>query len=78
MHPLAPDLTQLKDDELSAKLNELNKKLNWAYRMGNGALVGQLRMIIEDYQSELTRRNQKVLEDLAKKSGDFDKIINIG
>ena len=39
MHPLAPDLSKLTEDELHKKRSELQNKLGFAYRMGNSDLV---------------------------------------
>lgn len=78
MHPLAPDLSDLSDDELQKKYNELNNRINTAYRMGNGDLVMQVQLLIQDYQMEIGARQRKMMEDLQKKAGkDFDDIINI-
>jgi len=34
-------------------------------------------MLIDDYQAEVTRRQQKVLEELSEKNNKFDGIIDI-
>lgn len=50
-HPFI-DNQALKDhstDELQNKIAELNRKLNSAMRMNNGALVNQIRMAITSY-----------------------------
>lgn len=77
MHPLTPDLSALKDDELQRKCAELSSKMNQAYRVGNAGMVVQIQMILEDYQGELVRRQQKALEDLMAKGGQFKDIIDI-
>lgn len=77
MHPLTPDLTQLRDDELHKKLSELTQRLTQTYRFGNFELAGQVHMLIEDYQAEVNRRYQKTIEDLAAKDSRFDGIIDI-
>lgn len=77
MHPLTPDLSGLKDDELQKKVAELSRKLNQAYSFGQPALVGQIQMILSDYYAEQTRRQQKMMDELMSKSGQFDKIIDI-
>ena len=70
-HPLIPNLDELSADELSAKLNELNKKLGIAYRTGNAHLCNQLRMAIESYQN-------KYQEKLRGPGGTpFDEVIDI-
>jgi len=78
MHPLAPDLSELSDDELHKKYNELNNRINTAYRMGNGDLVMQVQLLMQDYQMEIGARQRKMMEDLQKRAGkDFDDIIDI-
>ena len=77
MHPLAPDLTELKDDELVKKISELSQRLSQSYRYGHGALAQQIHMLLEDYQAELGRRQQKQLEEMLSKNKQFKDIIDI-
>jgi hypothetical protein len=77
MHPLAPDLTQLKDEDLHKKLSDLTQRLTISYKQANYALAGQLHMLIDDYQNEVNRRQQKMLEELASKNDKFNGIIDI-
>ena len=77
MHPLTPDLTVLTDAELQKKHAELVQKLTQSYRYGNAALVGQIQMVIEDYNAELQRRQQKLLDDMMAKDDKFSGIIDI-
>lgn len=72
MHPLAPDLTNLSDEELHTKRSELMNRVGQAYRMGNGTMVGQLQMLLQDYAIEVERRNRKMMDD-ALKSGRLSK-----
>lgn len=72
MHPLAPDLSNLTDEELYTKRSELQNKLSYAYRIGNADMVNQLNLLIQDYMLESERRNAKILED-ARKSGRLGK-----
>ena len=76
-HPLAPDLTKLTDEELYANQSNLQGKLTFAYRSGNGDMVGQLMLLLDDYSTEVSRRNQKVLDDAAKSGKNFQDKINI-
>ncbi len=76
-HPLAPDLSNLKDDELYAKVNELHTKMNSAWRLGSNGAVTQMQMLLTHYQEELANRNRKKLEDMEKNSKSFSKIIDI-
>jgi len=77
MHPLSPDLTKLPTEELHNKRAELQNRYIFAYRMGNGDLVHQLQLIIDDYALEIENRNRKMLEDASKNSKNFGNIINI-
>lgn len=77
MHPLAPDLSQLTDAELQKKQSELMNRLTQAYRFGNSAMVGQIQMLLEDYNAETQRRYQKTLEDMMAKNDKFKGIIDI-
>ena len=61
MHPLAPDLSGLSDDELQKKYNELNNRINAAYRMGNNDLVMQVQLLMQDYQMEIGARQRKMM-----------------
>jgi hypothetical protein len=76
MHPLAPNLSELTIEELTGKYNELVKKTLQAQRLGSGALVNQLGMLMEDYRSEISRRQQQILAD-ANKNASFKNIIDI-
>lgn len=58
MHPLAGDLTQLSDEELLKKINELYDRLKQSYWMSNPAFGQQLRMLLDSYRNEQTRRAQ--------------------
>ena len=49
-HPLAPDLSKLTESELNDKYNDLMSRLNQAHRWGNPAMVGQLQLLLQDYQ----------------------------
>lgn len=77
MHPLSPDLTALSDNDLHKKHGELVNKLNQAYRIGPFGIIGQLQMILQDYQAEIQRRNAKMMDDMARKGKDLGGIIDI-
>jgi hypothetical protein len=75
-HPLIGSLDELTLEELSAKINELGKKLGIAARTGNGHLCDQIRMAMTNYQNMY---QQKLQESYKKAQGDsnFDDKINI-
>jgi hypothetical protein len=76
-HPLAPDLSKLSLEELTSKFNELSKRINTAFRWGNSDMVGQLQLLMQDYQEEMSNRNRKALEEMEKNSKNFKNIIDI-
>ena len=73
-HPLIGNIDHLTEDQLSEKINELNKKLNMAIRSGNGHMCNQLRMAIESFQSKY---QQKIQEARKGQSTNFDDKIDI-
>lgn len=77
MHPLAPDLSKLNDDELQTKILDLQGKLAFAYRMGHTDLVLQMQLLLDDFIYEQQKRNQKMLEDLQKNNKNFADKIDI-
>lgn len=77
MHPLAPDLTKLTDEELTNKISELNNRIMFAYRMGHTQLIMQMELLSEDFMFEQQKRNQKILDDLQKNNKNFADKIDI-
>ena len=70
MHPLAPDLSKLTDEELHTKHAELTNRLMFAYRMGQTQLIGQMQLLLDDYATEVATRNQKLLDSHGKNYAD--------
>jgi len=77
VHPLAPDLTKLSDDELHTKRAELQNRMSFSYRMGQGDMVGQLQLLVMNYDMEIQTRNQRMLDNLQKTNKNFGNVINI-
>tara|TARA_R110002074_G_scaffold8679_9_gene35348 strand:+ start:5237 stop:5482 length:246 start_codon:yes stop_codon:yes gene_type:complete len=81
MHPLAPDFDDMTDEKLDEKIKTLNSRIVSAYRSGSQA-VGQMRMLMDDYQEERRRRDKESLDKLMEQSkedgNDWDDIIDIG
>lgn len=77
MHPLAPDLSTLSDNDLHKKHGDLVQRLSQAYRIGPSSIIGQLQMLLENYNSEIQRRNQKLMDELMKKGKNMSGIIDI-
>jgi hypothetical protein len=57
-------------EDLQNSINDLTKKLNFAYQMQNGDMINQLRMVMESYKAEYGRKMDEVL----KKQGDRTQI----
>lgn len=77
MHPLTENLSAMSMDDLTKKQSELLNKITMAYRWGKPEMVGQLQMILDDYQQEINLRNQRQLEEMQKNSKGFKNIIDI-
>lgn len=75
-HPLIGSLEELTLEELSAKVNELGKKLGIAARTGNGHLCNQIRMAMENYQNMYQTKLQESYKK-AQSDLNFDDKINI-
>jgi formate dehydrogenase maturation protein FdhE len=76
-HPLAPDLSTLKDEELYKRSNELMERLSFSRRSGNSQLTNQLQMLYNGYQEETQRRAAGWLERLnRKKKTDAEEPTN--
>jgi hypothetical protein len=70
-NPLLPDLTQLKQEDLLKKINELSTKYS---RTINPSLKQQLLVVLEQHRQEYRDRMTKQME---KDSKVLDQIINI-
>lgn len=67
-HPLIGDLSEFKIEELQHKISELNKRLSFAYKTGNSALIHQLHMVLSAYNQEYQNKLAKLMP-----KGDDDK-----
>lgn len=76
-HPLISDIDHLTIDELQSKISELQKKLSFAQRTGNGHLVAQIRMAIETFSNRYQAKLQAMYEEQKKNSPDHSDKINI-
>ena len=74
-HPLEENLSNLKDPEIEAKLQDLTKKYHQAYRLGNADLLTQLSTFITIYKNEMSKRyREKFTKDI---DNDLDQLINV-
>jgi hypothetical protein len=77
MHPLAPKLSELSDDDLLKKLNELYGRLAPAMHMGDPSIAMQLRMLLDDYQGEYDRRMAEQAAKFAENNKKLTDKIDI-
>jgi hypothetical protein len=74
-HPLQQDLSNLSDNEIESRLQELSRKYFAAQRMGSADLLTQVSTFVNIYRNELSRRYMtKNKGDLDR---DLDQLINV-
>lgn len=59
-------------DELQNTIQDLTKKLNFVYRQQNGQMISQMRMALESYRVEYSKRI-----DEAYKKQNLQSKINV-
>jgi hypothetical protein len=75
MHPFASDLSQLKDGELEAKVQELTKKYFISH---NPEVRSQIVLFLDTYKEEMRSRQAKVWQtQQAQLNNGLDKLINV-
>lgn len=75
MHPLVDDLSNLKEGELEAKMQDLGRKY-WQAR--NPDLQHQIGLLLDVYRAELQTRRQKAYEaQFQNRDKNLDKLINV-
>jgi len=74
MHPFTPDLSELDNEELLAKINELYSKMRMV--MNNPPVYQQMCAIMDDYQFEQKLRLTKQKSELD--DSELGKKIDIG
>ena len=77
MNPLVEDLTQKSLDDLLKTINDLHKKTAWLGRMGNTAMINQMRGVIFLYQEEINKRYRQEAE-AAKQNPVMKNSLDIG
>ena len=77
MHPLVSNLSELSNEELHKKYNELTQKMNQAHRFGPTSVIPQMQMILENYRNEMDTRNRKLMEEMEAKNDKFKDLIDI-
>ena len=77
-HPLTPNLHEMSDNDILKKINELNKRLVWAHTSGQGSVINQIHMMLDDYKAESQRRDMERDQKINKDSGkNWDSLIDI-
>lgn len=76
-HPLITNIDSFSVEQLQAKISELNKKLAFAHRMGNGHLTNQIRMALETFNNKYQEKLRAMYEAEKKQGPDFSDKIDI-
>ena len=74
-HPFIGDLSDKTLEELSEKINDLNKKMQFMYKMGKHDMVRQVQMVVESYRAEYLKKQQELWDKKSNK--ELDKKIDI-
>jgi uncharacterized protein YpbB len=75
MHPLAGDLSNLKDSEIEAKVNDLTKKY---FMTPNTGVKAQMAAMLDTLNEELGRRRKASYDKaMAARNKDLDSLIKI-
>lgn len=75
MHPLADNLSTLKDNELENKIQELTRKY---FMTPNYEVQHQITMLLDLYKQEMAQRQAKMWQNqFEKRNKDLDKLINV-
>lgn len=74
-HPFEGDLSQLKDNEVEERLQELTRKYFLAARLGKPELLTQLSTFVNIYKQELSKRLRAKTQSTY--DGDLDQLINV-
>jgi hypothetical protein len=75
MHPLADEMSSLKDGELESKISDLTKKY---FMTNNTGIKAQIASLLENYRNELsTRRSAEWKKMIENRDKGLDKLINI-
>ena len=75
IHPLAPDLSELTDNEIQNTLTDLFKKYSIACRMNNPQVVQQLITFVNIYRDELSVRYRQKIKD--QTVADLESFVNV-
>lgn len=73
-HPLIGDLSDKSTEVLEETISTLGKRMHFASRTNNQAMMNQLLMVLNAYRSEFQRRQDEIWN---KKSQDYNSKIDI-
>lgn len=62
MHPFVPDLSDKTLEDLQKSISDLNSKLTFAYRTGNGSLIQQINMVLESYRGAYNKKMDELIQ----------------
>lgn len=75
MHPLAEDLSELKDAQIEEKIRDLSRKY---WQVANPDVKYQISLFLEIYNEEIRTRREKLWrQQHEKKDRGLDNLINI-
>ena len=75
MHPLAGDLSPLKDSEIETKISQLTSRY---FATSNLEVKSQIAMLLETYKNEIGERRTREWEKITEsRDKSLDKLINI-
>lgn len=57
------DLSNYTIDELSEKINDLNKKMSFAARMGKYDLANQIQMALSSYRAVYNQKQRELFDE---------------
>ena len=74
-HPLVDIDPTASMEDLETRINELTKKLSWAYRY-NVHLAGQVQMALDSYRARYNQKQEEIYKKAQQNSDGtyFDKI----
>lgn len=73
-NPLVGNLSDLTDEELSKKVDEIQNKLGQASRAGMFSSVHQMNVVLYEYHAEMNTRHLKRLEEHKE---SYDELIDV-
>jgi hypothetical protein len=77
MHPFAPDMDKLSDQELDSKIVDLSRKYFQAIRF-SPSVSNQIVLLLESYKSEQQNRfAAKMMKSKIDGDDDLDELIRI-